>query len=217
MHNHNPHWTQVDPLKVTTPISSGVKLPRVSTNLPTVYTFKYRVGDIFLDPTEGNIIEITNFNYIDNCYTGKVEIKYDGGNKSTTMFSKLIYEYALDKMERYDSMNAMVEQQKKKNGITYKIHYIEKDPNSTKIKGEKVNHTNMTMTGIRALAKMLNSMVKRNPNRRIIMVSIVDDNDKFLTHVRFMPQEISQQKFLTGMKERLLAHAKHELGYEVVT
>jgi hypothetical protein len=73
------------------------------------------------------------------------------------------------------------------------------------------------MTGIRALRKMLNSMVKRNPTRRIITVSVLDDDGYYISSVKFLTKEIKEQVFLTGMKERLLAHAKYECGYEVAT
>jgi hypothetical protein len=201
----NPlHWTQVDPLKVTTPVKSS---------LPMVYTFKYRIGEVFLAEDE-SIIEITDYNYNGMSYQGDVMLKMRDG-KVTTLKSNIIYEGSLNKMERFDNMASLMSK-KKKDGVHYRIHFVDLDPKKKNSK-EKVNHTDLTMTGIRALCKMLNSMVKRNPTRRIITVSVLDDDGYYISSVKFLTKEIKEQVFLTGMKERLLAHAKYECGYEVAT
>lgn len=203
------HWTQIDPLTVTTPVRSHL-LPMVDTNLPMVYTFKYRIGEVFLTQDE-SIIEITGYNYNGMTYQGLVTMS----GHSNTLKSNVIYEGALNKMERFDNMASMMNS-KKKDGVNYRIHFVDLDPKKKSTK-EKVIHTDLTMTGIRALCKMLNSMVKRNPKRRIITVSILDNDGYYISSVKFLPKEIKEQQFLTGMKERLLAHAKYECGYEVAT
>jgi 1-aminocyclopropane-1-carboxylate deaminase/D-cysteine desulfhydrase-like pyridoxal-dependent ACC family enzyme len=177
-------------------------------NLPQTYVFKYKVGDVFI-AKDGSIIEITGYNYNGMSYQGRVTLK----DSNITINSHLIYESALNKMERYDSVSDMVEK-KKKDGVNYRIHYVDLDPNKKTIK-EKVSHIDITMSGIRTLAKLLNSVKKHNPNRRIVTVSIMDDKGQYIGNVKFLTKEIKEQVFLTGMKERLLAYAKYECGYEV--
>jgi hypothetical protein len=196
-------WITMNPIKVNEPTKS---------NLPQIYTFKYKIGDVFYDPNQGNIIEITGYNY-SAIVTYKGDITTKNASTTTIIKTNTIYQSALDKLERYDSLSNLMDS-KKKNGINYRIHYVDLDT-SKKVVKEKVKHTTMTMTGIRALAKMLNSMIKRNPNRKIIMVSVVDDQGIYLKSVKFLPEEIKKQVFLTGMKERLLAFAKYECGYDI--
>lgn len=199
---HPMPWLSIDPFNVSVAEMS---------NLPTVYTFKYKIGDIFLDPKQGNIIEITGYNY-GKLLTYKGDILTKSGNTTTTIKTNTIYESALDRLERYDSLSALMDS-KKKDGVNYRIHYVDLNPDKTE--SRKVDHTTITMTGIRALTKMLNSMKKRKPNRRIVMVSVVDDEGKYLTSVKLLPEEIRKQVFLTGMKERLLAYAKYQCGYDI--
>jgi hypothetical protein len=73
----------------------------------------------------------------------------------------------------------------------------------------------LKLSGISQLCKTLNNMLKKFPERRITLVSIVNEEGIYQNHVKFLRQEIQNQKFLTGMKERLLAHAKYERGFEV--
>src|SRR5690606_11809881 len=95
---------------------------------------------------------------------------------------------------------------------SYKIFYFD-NPKT----GGSIENTTVNLTSIRKLAKLLNLMKKRNPDRRITMVTIVDENGKYVDYVRFLNKEIAEQKWLTGYKERLLAYAKHHRGYEVAT
>jgi hypothetical protein len=174
-----------------------------------VYTFKYRLGDVFMTQ-DGGIIEITGYNYLGMTYAGKVTL----ANSGTILETKVIYEGMLNKCQKFDSLDSLMSFMKKDKGVTYRIHYVDLDPAKKNTK-EKVNHTDITMTGIRALARMLNSMRKRNPNRRIVTVSVINEQGIYVTSVKFLPEEIKRQEFLTGMKERLLAHAKYNRGYEV--
>jgi hypothetical protein len=178
-------------------------------NYPSVYSFKYDIGDVFLTQ-DGGVIEITSRSYMGMTYGGNVTL----ANSGTILKSRVIYEGTLNKCQKFDSINDLMTFMKKDKGVRYRVHYVDLDPNIKDIK-QKVNHTTITMTGVRALSRMLNSWRKRNPNRRFVMVSIVDENDTYITSVKFLPEEIRKQQFLTGMRERLLAHAKYERGYDV--
>lgn len=165
--------------------------------------FKYKVGDRFYDPDCGDMIEITGFNYELKTYKGTVE--YHLGGNATHLKSNMIYESRLDRMVFYDS-----NKNEKEEAVNYRIYYFD-----NKKKESRATQYDVTLTNIRALAKMLNSLVRRG--KRIVLVSIIDDNGKYVNSVKFLKKEIDEQKFLTGLKERLLAHAKYECGYEIAT
>lgn len=63
------------------------------------------------------------------------------------------------------------------------------------------------LTGVKSLARYLNSFVKRNPNFEVLTTYIVDDKGEFAKNVKLMREEYVNQKWLTGYKERLLAQA----------
>jgi hypothetical protein len=180
------------------------------TNLPAVFKFKYRIGDMFTN-AQGDSVEVTGYNHIFGCYKTKTIMKFE--NMEMPLESALVGERELDKMKKVNNeeeLNKMAMADR----VRYKIYYFEQEAGQI-IKGTKVESFTVELTSVRALAKMLNGLRKRNPNRRITLVSVVDENDKYLAHVKFLPQEIVQQKFLTGWRERMLASAKYERGYEV--
>lgn len=174
-----------------------------------VFDFRYRIGEKFIDDF-GNITEITGYNYLLNCYQATITFKVDG--TAVKVQSSIIQESNLSRLKIYKPIEELAKVEK---GVNYKIYYFDNNP-TKELRGQKAENITITLYGgVRALAKMLNSMKKRNPHRKITMVAIVSDTGIYLDHVRFIPQEIKTQKFLTGMKERLLAHAKYERGYEV--
>jgi hypothetical protein len=180
--------------------------------LPQVFTFKHRIGEIFTDES-GDIIEIAGYNYLHgSCYRGKVTIDLNGS--PTTFDSNFIYEDRLEKMTKVNSREEAINLTKKKETI-YKIYFFEYNPNTTSVKGQKAQNMTLKLSGISQLCKTLNNMLKKFPERRITLVSIVNEEGIYQNHVKFLRQEIQNQKFLTGMKERLLAHAKYERGFEV--
>lgn len=93
--------------------------------------------------------------------------------------------------------------------VNYKIVYKDKGiPNSRLI------HFRIVLPNIRSLAKQLNNFIKRNPEYEVVAAYIVDKDDLFVTDVKFLKAEYKAQRWLTGWKERLLAHAV-DRGYEI--
>jgi hypothetical protein len=173
--------------------------------------YKHNIGDVFLED-DGDIHEIIGFNYKENRYKVKVLSEYSDGTK-IEVETDFASDRNLDKFKKFSSMKELKKMSNYKS-VNYKIYYF--DPltdGDTKV--QKAENITITMTSSRQLFRMLNNMRKRNPQRRVTMVAIVDSSGKFLTHVRLLPQEINRQKFLTGKKERLLAHAKYTCGYEL--
>lgn len=173
--------------------------------------FKYKIGQVFHDTRNNDVVEITGFNYNSKTYKGNVT--YTIGGKETEIESNLIFESRLDRMTRYDSMLAyrQLSKDKKETVVNYRIYYFSKESKTQ----QSATQYNVSLSNVRALARLLNSLVKMG--KRVVLVSVVDDSGKFIDHVKFLKKEIDEQKFLTGMKERLLAHAKYECGYEVAT
>lgn len=170
--------------------------------------FKYGVGDTFVDTETGDKFEITGFNYTTGTYQGNIIMQF--GSKTKIVKTNLIFESKLEKMAMFVGGVKPTVNKKKDSLINYRIYYFEEGQN-------KSIQKDIQLTNIRALAKYLNSLVKVNSKRRIIMVCILDDNGVYVEQVKFLKQEFKEQKFLTGMKERLLAYAKYECGYEVAT
>jgi hypothetical protein len=166
------------------------------------------IGDTFIDSNYDDTIEITGYNYMSRTYQGNIMMRF--GKKIRTVKSNMIFEGRLDKMTQLFTKNTGVSLKKDK-PINYRIYYFEEG------QGNRSIQQDVQLSNIRALAKMLNSMVKVHPKRRVIMVAILDDNGVYVEQVKLLKKEIKDQKFLTGMKERLLAHAKYECGYEVAT
>lgn len=97
--------------------------------------------------------------------------------------------------------------------IRYKIWYIDK---SKKSEGSwKADNSILVLGSVKALAKRLNGLVKANPQYKIVAVSVVNKDGVVKKHVKLLTKEINEQKFITGYKERLLAYAKYELGYDI--
>lgn len=190
-------------------VMNNITPPLPNTTNTSVY-FKYMIGDVFFDEGSGDIIEITGYNYLLTSYKGNMTMKISG--IKATIQSNIIYEERLNRMKRYSSLAEFMNSSAKDTAIKYRVHYFDPD-----VQGQRANYQDVTLSNVRALARLLNAMVRINPKRRIVMVSVIDDNGKFLTHVRLLDKEIKEQKFLTGFKERLLAHAKYKCGYEVVT
>jgi hypothetical protein len=170
--------------------------------------FKYKIGDVFVNNQFGDTIEITGFNYLSRTYKGNIKMKFKKTTK--TVKKEIIFESDLNKMAQV-LPNGKGVSLKKDKLINYRVYYFEEG------QGNRSIQSDVSLTNIRALAKYLNSMLRINPNRRVIMVAILDDNGIYLEQVKFLKKEFKEQKFLTGMKERLLAHAKYECGYEVAT
>lgn len=99
--------------------------------------------------------------------------------------------------------------------VRYKIWYIDKGK-SQKLNGRwKADNSELLLGSVKSLAKRLNKLVKANPQYKIVAVSVVDEKGVVKKNVKFLPKEINEQKFITGYKARLLAHAKYELGYDI--
>jgi hypothetical protein len=165
--------------------------------------FKYKIGDRFLDKKFNDTVEITGYNNTFGCYEGRIEMNF--GKKTITKESNVIYESRLDSMVMLGKKT-----DKKEDVFTYNIYYFEGVV-------KKAKQHKVELSNIKALAKLLNSWVKINPKRKIVLVTLLDENGIYVGNVKFLKQEMKEQKFLTGMKERLLAHAKYECGYEVAT
>lgn len=97
--------------------------------------------------------------------------------------------------------------------VRYKIWYIDK---GQKLNGRwKADNSELLLGSIKSLAKRLNRLVKANPQYKVVAVSVVDEKGIVKKNVKFLPKEINEQRFITGYKQRLLAHAKYELGYDI--
>jgi hypothetical protein len=179
-----------------------------------IIKYKHRIGDVFYDPERDETIQIEGYNSIaNNIYKGVIYANFGYGT-NVRLESNMLYESRLDKMEKYRSLKELeLAKMKKDIKVNYKIYYFD---NPLK-KGEQAKTITITLSGVTKLAKVLNTMKKRNPARRISMVCIVDDNDRYIDYVKFLKQEMAKQQWLTGMKERLLAHAKYERGFEIAT
>src|SRR5437764_4339073 len=129
--------------------------------------FKYMIGDTFLDSQYGDKIEITGLNYTTRTYQGNILMKF--GDKIKTVKTNMIFESKLDKMAIL-SHGTIPLTRKIDKAINYRIYYFEENSGNRSIQRD------VQLSNIRALAKLLNSIVKTNPKRRIIMVSILDDN-----------------------------------------
>lgn len=203
MHNRN----LLPMVRNSTNINLEMLLPESMSTTTNNHIFKYVIGDKFADPEhEGDSIEITGYNWLSRTYQGVVNMKF--GNVYKRQTNHLIFESKLDKMAMI--VEPFVEKPKETK-FHYRIHYFDTKTANTS------RQQDVTLTNIRALCKLLNSMVKIKPDRRIITVSVIDENGCYVSSVKFLRREIKEQKFLTGMKERLLAHAKYECGYEVAT
>jgi 1-aminocyclopropane-1-carboxylate deaminase/D-cysteine desulfhydrase-like pyridoxal-dependent ACC family enzyme len=189
-------------------------------DLPMVITFKYRIGDVFLGDND-TIVEVIGYNYTNNTYKTKATMMIDG--VSETMENEFLTDHYLEICEKFSSMkeceNFIAKRndemnKKTKKGKTptayYKIYYLEEES-----KQKQADTITIPLPSIKKLASVLNKMKAKNPNRRIITVCVVDEVGYFLSSVKLLPQEIKQQYFITGMRQRLLAHAKYECGYEV--
>lgn len=179
--------------------------PMTTTSAPSI--FKYMIGDKFIDDKFGDTIEITGFNYVSRTYQGNIYMKL--GKRTKTIHNNLIFESKLDRMTLFVPSTTQVYKQDK--SVNYRIYFFEGGSGSRSIQRD------VQLSNIRALARLLNSIVKNNPKRRVIMVAMLDDNGMYIGQVKLLKKEITEQKFLTGMKERLLAYAKYECGYEVET
>lgn len=176
-------------------------LPMPNTDLQ-IFLFKYKIGDKF---ENGNgIIEITGYNHHLETYKGIAHFK----NSSSIDFTS-IDESILDNMTKIKEEDSMVSSK-----IRYVVYYYDLDDDGNIKKGQTANKIEVNVDGVCALAKTLNRMVK-NYKRRVTLVTIVDERGVYLNRVEFLTQEIKEQVFLTGMKERLLAHAKYVSGYEI--
>lgn len=185
-------------------------IPQQTSITTNNHIFKYMIGDVFADPNyTGDTIEITGFNYLSGTYQGVINMKF--GKKYSTQRTNLIFESRLDRMNFVENKKVVTVVEEPKNKVfNYRIHYF-----SPEVGGTRSLQRDVRLSNVRALAKLLNTMVKTNSKQRIIMVSVLDENGIYLSSVKFLKREIKEQKFLTGMKERLLAHAKYECGYEV--
>lgn len=181
-----------------------------------ILSYKYLIGDVFYDAEKDEIVEVTGYNATigDKVYKGLVRA-YFGGTQRCTLESNMIYQARLDTMRRYRSLRELELSLMKRNTktVNYKIYYFD---NPMK-RGENATEITITLSGISKLAKVLNNMKAKNPQRRISMVCIVDDSGAYISYVKFLKQEWAKQKWLTGYKERLLAYAKYESGYEIAT
>jgi hypothetical protein len=180
-----------------------------------ILSYKYRIGDVFYDKDRDEVVEITGFNSVigDKVYKGTIRT-FMGKGTRVTLESNMIYQARLDNMRRYKSLQELeLSKMNKSATINYKIYYFD-----TPMKvGQNATDVTIKLSGIKKLAEVLNNMKAKNPNRRITMVCIVDDNGTYLTYVKFLRQEWTKQQWLTGYKERMLAHAKYERGYEIAT
>lgn len=197
----------------TTNIDSGNLFPQPFPSINTnTYNriFKYNIGDVFIDMEHGDIFEITGFNYVSGTYTGIITMKF--GKTTKTSHTNLIFESNLDKLSMHvDNKQSTLMNRKKDSLINYRIYYFEEGSGNRSIQKD------IQLSNIKSLAKYLNSIIKIHPKRRVIMVSILDDNGMYVEQVKLLKKEIKEQKFLTGMRERLLAYAKYECGYELAT
>lgn len=204
------HWTQINPFLGIDGMDSGSIFPHPVPSINTTaynHIFKYMIGDKLIEKETGDIYEITGFNYFNNTYQGNIIMNF--GNKIKTVQTNYLFESRLNQLEMYNPKATIIIPKDDK-AINYRIYYFEEGSNKSVQK-------DVQLSSIRALARLLNSMVKIDPKRRIIMVCILDSNGVYVEQVKFMKKEFRDQKFLTGMKERLLAHAKYECGYEVAT
>lgn len=103
-----------------------------------------------------------------------------------------------------------IKEDKKVTEYSYKIFYHQGT-------GDKNSYLDKTvkLSGIRALARYLNRFKRDNPKFRVTVVTVVDDAGGYLSYVKFNREEVKNQRWITGKKERLLAHAKYELGYDL--
>lgn len=205
------HWTNINPLTITTtttrvtnPIYNiGEIFPPEMVN----HIFRYKIGDKFIDNDYGDTIEIKGYNYMAKSYLGVITLHI--GDKVSTIESNMIYENRLNNMSMI--IDKPSKKYKKDETINYRIYYFEEG------KGNRPIQRDVKLSNIRALVRYLNSTIKTYPKRRIVMVAILDENGTYAGQVKLLRKEIQEQKFLTGMKERLLAYAKYECGYEVAT
>lgn len=187
----------------------------------------YEIGDCFILKTNERIyITGLNFAVTPKCYIGVI---YHG--KSAPYVTKFLTQDYLSKeckpmsqaqrelfIATKFNQRGMVDLNmgKKKQvdkKVRYKIWVIRKD--SDKDNGWEEYDRILELSSIRSLTKRLNLIKKKNPELKIVNVSIVDNDNRIIGQVKFIPREIATQKFITGYKERLLAHAKYTLGYDI--
>jgi hypothetical protein len=90
--------------------------------------------------------------------------------------------------------------------IKYKYLICYRDDSIKKASG-RINRIEAEFTGVRSLAKFLNSFKTSNPSYFVLIALMQGDGGKTYKPVRFLNPEYKAQKWLTGYKERLLANA----------
>jgi hypothetical protein len=90
----------------------------------------------------------------------------------------------------------------------YKVIY------RTKAELSSVTQQVIDLPNVKSLARYLNSLIRRHPDKEVLAVYIVDKNGRFIRSTKFLTDEFKHQYWFTGYKERLLANAL-EKGYEI--